>query len=271
MKEEEKLPRVATVLTTHNAEDTVEDTLESIEAQNYENMEVWIYDDYSRDKTRQKLLWYENSSDYDVNLILSDENTGHPYQGMNEVLKWCEADLIAVIDHDDLWHPQKTLVQVQAWMDHDKAVAVGSNRWIWYEDQDRITSHKRDEWSSFAQHTTLLFENRDGWRYPLDVTKKDMAFQKNVLCRGEKKVLNVQHPLCVHRVRDDGGSLADTWSSVSDLPRVARRDGLFEALYESYNMLVPARWRNWLSHRVFKPHLSQEDVLDVTWTPVRLN
>jgi len=268
---EETLPRVAALLTTYNAEDTVLDTLESVEAQNYSNMEVWVYDDASTDETVDILRDYKERSEYDVNLLLSDENTGHPYNGMNEVLERCDADLVGVIDHDDLWHPQKTLVQVQAWMDHDKAVGVGSNRWIWYEDQDRITRHQREEWAGFAQHTTLLFENRDGWRYPLDVTKKDMAFQKNVLCQGQKKIFNVQHPLCVRRVRDEGSSLSDTWGSVSDLPRVARRDGVFEALYESYNMLVPAQWRNWLSHRVFKPHLSKKDVLDVTWTPVRLN
>jgi len=265
------MPRVAALLTTYNAEDTVRDTLKSVEAQNYDNMEVWVYDDASTDDTPSILQDYKAKSDYEVNLLFSEQNTGHPYQGMNEVLDRCDADLVGVIDHDDLWHPQKTIVQVQAWMDHDRAVGVGSNRWIWYQDQDKITQHRRDEWAGFAQHTTLLFENRDGWRYPLDVTKKDMAFQKNVLCQGKNKVFNVQHPLCVRRVRDEGSSLSDTWSSVSDLPRVARRDGVFEALYESYNMLVPASWRNWLSHRVFKPHLSQEDVLDVTWTPVRLN
>lgn len=266
----EELPRVAALLTTHNSQETVEDTLESIEAQNYDNMEVWVYDDASTDNTSKILRDYKRRSDYDVHLLLSDENTGHPYLGMNQVLNRCDADLIAVVDHDDLWHPQKTLVQVQAWLDHDEAVGVGSNRWIWYEDQDMITRHQRGEWSDFAQHTTLLFENRSGWRYPLDVTKKDMAFQKRVLCRGEERVFNVQHPLCVHRVQDDGDSLADTWSSVGDLPRIARRDGLFEAIYESYNMLVPAAWRNWLSHSVFKRHLSKEDKLDPTWTPVRV-
>ena len=110
-------PKVSIIMTTYNGGKYIFETIESIRKQTYRNWELIIIDDGSTD----------NSPDI-VNAV-KDERI-HLYKAgrigtngtlKNIGLKTVSGELIAFIDHDDLWAPQKIEKQVAALQQYKEA------------------------------------------------------------------------------------------------------------------------------------------------------
>ena len=110
-------PKVSIIMTTYNGGKYIFETIESIRNQTYRNWELIIIDDGSTD----------NSPDI-VNAV-KDERI-HLYKAgrigtngtlKNIGLKTVSGELIAFIDHDDLWAPQKIEKQVAALQQYKEA------------------------------------------------------------------------------------------------------------------------------------------------------
>jgi len=110
-------PKVSIIMTTYNGGKYIIETIESIRDQTYKNWELIIVDDGSTD----------NSPDI-VNAV-KDERI-HLYKAgrigtngtlKNIGLKTVSGELIAFIDHDDLWAPQKIEKQVAALQQYKEA------------------------------------------------------------------------------------------------------------------------------------------------------
>lgn len=131
-------PLVSAVVPAFNAEATLEHTLRSIAAQDYERLEILIVDDGSTDATaeiaerfcaaepRARLLRKENGG------VASARNLG---------IGEARGDYVAPIDADDLWHPAKISKQV--------AAALGAPEppgfvYCWFRDIDEAGQVWRD-------------------------------------------------------------------------------------------------------------------------------
>jgi glycosyltransferase involved in cell wall biosynthesis len=105
------MEKVSVILTTFNAEKTIQTTLDSILNQSGLNsefhFELLIVDDCSTDLTTQILK--QNG----VNFFVTDVNSGGPNKGRNIGLKKATGDYICFIDHDDIWDSQKTRQQLK--------------------------------------------------------------------------------------------------------------------------------------------------------------
>jgi glycosyltransferase involved in cell wall biosynthesis len=101
--------RVAVVIPAYNAEDTLADTLDSVLAQTHRNLEIVVVDDGSTDNTRKIADSYA-ACDPRVRVI-SQENGGVA-RARNAGIAATTAEFIAPIDADDLWHPEKTRLQL---------------------------------------------------------------------------------------------------------------------------------------------------------------
>ena len=72
-------PLVSVIVITYNSSNTVIETLDSIAAQTYKDIELIISDDCSKDDTVKRIkLWIEEHKDFFVNcrIITTEENTG---------------------------------------------------------------------------------------------------------------------------------------------------------------------------------------------------
>ena len=94
-------PRVSVVIPTYNRPDLLLETLESVLAQTYKNLQIIVVDDGSTAETRE-LLDKFSPRVQSIRLGRSGISTAR-----NTGVDAAEGEFIAFVDHDDLWDPQK--------------------------------------------------------------------------------------------------------------------------------------------------------------------
>lgn len=104
-------PKVSIITPAYNAEALVGRTIQSVIDQTFEQWELIIVDDCSTDNTRGVVKsWC--AGDSRIRLIALEENFGGPAGPRNVGVANAEADYVAFLDADDIWHPQKLEVQL---------------------------------------------------------------------------------------------------------------------------------------------------------------
>lgn len=97
-------PLVSVVVITYNSRDYIEETLESIKEQSYQNIELIISDDNSKDNTVEFCTnWLKENADRFVNskIIAAKKNTGIP-SNCNRGILASEGEWIKIIGGDDI-------------------------------------------------------------------------------------------------------------------------------------------------------------------------
>lgn len=116
------MPDLSVFMPCWNAEDTLPDALDSIQAQTLEDFELVAVDDGSTDRTLE-ILRERAASDPRIRVI------PRPHQGIvgaaNTALNHCRGELTARMDADDLSHPDRLQLQVQYLRDHPETAVVG--------------------------------------------------------------------------------------------------------------------------------------------------
>lgn len=99
-------PLVSAIIPTYNRAHIVCEAIESVLAQTYPHIEVIVVDDGSKDDTLARLQQYG-----DRIRVVSQANAG-PAAARNRGIAVARGDLIAFLDSDDIWLPEKTEQQV---------------------------------------------------------------------------------------------------------------------------------------------------------------
>jgi glycosyltransferase involved in cell wall biosynthesis len=100
-------PRVSVIVPAYNAASYIRETLDSILAQTYKNLETIVIDDGSTDDT-YKIIENEYR---DVRCIRTDQ--GGPARARNIGIMNSDGEFIAFLDADDIWRPEKLEKQVK--------------------------------------------------------------------------------------------------------------------------------------------------------------
>jgi glycosyltransferase involved in cell wall biosynthesis len=120
---------VSAVITAHNGERFLRETLESVFAQDYDPFEVVFVDDGSSDGTAEIARSFRLRYVY-------QENAGLP-AARNAGVALAAGDLIAFGDDDDLWPRTRLTVQASFLREHpDVGCVLGRNEWIIEEGAD---------------------------------------------------------------------------------------------------------------------------------------
>jgi len=105
-------PSVNVLIVTYNQEEIIEETIESVVDQSYENIsKIIISDDESKDETPNIIMEYakKNQSIYP---LLAEKNRGITYN-MNRALSQANGNFISFLDGDDLMFHNKIEKQVK--------------------------------------------------------------------------------------------------------------------------------------------------------------
>jgi glycosyltransferase involved in cell wall biosynthesis len=105
-------PLVSVIMPTYNAAPFVAESIESVLAQTYELIELLVVDDASDDETPAIVEGYARRYPEHVRFQRSAERAG-PCRRRNDALDLARGRLIAWLDHDDLWAPEKTAKEVE--------------------------------------------------------------------------------------------------------------------------------------------------------------
>jgi glycosyltransferase involved in cell wall biosynthesis len=135
-QEKRQLPRVSVIIPTHNRKAFVQEAVDSVLAQTYEDFELIVVDDGSTDGTGKVLKRYENRL-----LYLYQANQGVS-AARNNGLALAQGEFIAFLDSDDLWLPKKLAIQV-AFMDQHPQAQICYTDELWIRRGKRVNPKKR--------------------------------------------------------------------------------------------------------------------------------
>jgi len=137
MKEND--PLVSIIIPVYNGEKYVRETLDSCMDQTYQNIEIIIVDDESKDNTLDILKEYEKKDNRIQVISVSKQN------GLGNVInigiRQSKGEYIARMDEDDVMYPTRLEKQVEYLNNNPKCVAVGGQIDI-IDAQSKITGHR---------------------------------------------------------------------------------------------------------------------------------
>ena len=130
------MPQVSVIIPAYNAERTIKQTIESVQQQTFQDFELIVINDGSKDRTVELV-----QSIKDERLkIFSFENGGLPV-ARNRGISHATGEFIAFLDADDLWTPDKLELQLTALKQHPEAgVAYSWTSFMDVNDQGEAVS-----------------------------------------------------------------------------------------------------------------------------------
>ena len=144
------MPKVSVLLSSYNHEKYVGEAIESVLGQTFSDLELIIFDDGSKDKSRDIISSYKDGR---IRCFLREENRG-PLVCLKEALEVAVGEYVAIHHSDDVWAPDKLAKQV-AFLDSHKEYAACFT------------------WANFIDEEGESFEVPEGYFY------KDVFRQEN--------------------------------------------------------------------------------------------
>lgn len=128
---------VSVIIPTFNRSSKVVRAISSVLHQTFTDYEIIVVDDGSTDATEPAVTWFKERVAY----IGHSSNRGVS-AARNTGIRRSTAPLIAFLDSDDHWLPEKLAVQVALFNQHPKAVACQTEE-IWIRNGRRVNPKKK--------------------------------------------------------------------------------------------------------------------------------
>ncbi len=166
-------PLISVVINCYNGEKFVAHAIDSILAQTYERFEIIFWDNQSSDRSAEILKKYKDSR---IKYYLAPIHTSL-YEARNEAVSVSSGCLIAFLDVDDWWHPEKLAIQVSEFSDL-KVGAVYSKYWKYDQESQKQYLSKKGGLASGWIASSLLRDYQVGF---LTVIVRRSALRKSNL------------------------------------------------------------------------------------------
>lgn len=109
-------PKVSVIIPTYNRGNQLRICLKSLQEQSFKNFEVIVCDDGSTDNTPEVIEEFKDLLDLEY---IQDVNFGGPARPRNNGLKKAKGEIIAFLDSDDWWYPNKLEISLQYFPEYD--------------------------------------------------------------------------------------------------------------------------------------------------------
>lgn len=149
--------KVSVLIPAYNAAPYIEQTLASVLAQTWPNLEVIVVDDGSRDDTLAKAQRYAS----DKVQVVSQPNAGAS-AARNRAFALATGDYIQYLDADDLLHPNKLKAQLDCLAQHPEARIAASAWGMFYDVPDEQSLRPTVLWQDYhdpVQWLVTAWEN----------------------------------------------------------------------------------------------------------------
>ena len=128
-------PLISVLIPTYNNGKYIKQAIESVYAQNYDNIEIIVVDDGSTDNTKEIVEKYK-----DIKYFYT-KHKGIPFV-RNLALEKSHGEYIAFLDSDDYWLPEKLNTQIQYFKNHSECEIVFTKHENFFE-EEKIKTDKR--------------------------------------------------------------------------------------------------------------------------------
>lgn len=115
-------PKVSVIIPAYNGADFLGETIQSVLGQTYPNFELIIVDDASTDNTAEVVGQFKDSR---IKYLVHEVNQGADASRLTAT-RASKGDLLALLDQDDLFHPEKLQAHV-TFLDHNLEIGFSYN------------------------------------------------------------------------------------------------------------------------------------------------
>ncbi|WP_199426062.1 glycosyltransferase family 2 protein [Thermaerobacillus caldiproteolyticus] len=194
---------ISIITPAYNCSLYILDTIKSVQSQTYQNWEMIIVDDCSKDSTVE-IIKNEAEKDKRIKLIELSKNSGAAI-ARNTAIQNAKRKYIAFLDSDDLWYPEK---QVAFMQENDIAFSFTSYRIINEDgtETDKIINVPKEiDYKGLLKNTiigclTVMLDVSKLClvQMPNIRTRQDTALWLSILKKGYK-AYGIQEPLSKYR------------------------------------------------------------------------
>lgn len=117
--------KVSIITPLYNSESFIAETIQSVISQTYNNWEMLIIDDCSKDKSSEIVKTYK-SLDERIKYFKTDFPSGSPTKPRNIGVEKANGRYIAFLDSDDLWEQNKLETQLRVLEDESVAIVFSN-------------------------------------------------------------------------------------------------------------------------------------------------
>ena len=164
-------PAVTIIICCYNAAGTLAQTLESLQAQTHEALEILVVNDASTDETPEMVARYQ-ASDPRIRMVTHDQNLGLAH-GRKTGVEHASHALLTFIDADDIAMPNMIERLVEELLADDKRLGVSAYRVYFDDDRDlgvqKVGPTTREDYMRLYNGQKLVFLS-----YPNLVRKSDV-------------------------------------------------------------------------------------------------
>lgn len=159
------LPLVSVITVCYNSSSTIAQTISSVLAQDYPNIEYIIVDGDSNDGTVDIIKSYENQ----IDKFISEKDDGI-YEAMNKGIEMASGEIIGILNSDDLYYENTTISNVVHEM-NEKHVDIIYGDLVYFRTKDESKIVRYYEGRDFSR--TLVSK---GWvpPHPTFFVKKEV-------------------------------------------------------------------------------------------------
>jgi len=225
---------VTVLMAVRNGLPYVEEAVESVLRQTFQDFELVIVEDASTDGTRERLRTF---TDPRIRLVCNDSQQGQT-RSLNRGLELAQGRLVARIDADDICFPDRLETQVR-FLDRNPKIAVVGSRWIGLSPSGKPLGTRgntlSDDGSFLGRllrgdcplyHTTVMFrkeavEQAGGYDAAFKIGQ-DYDLWARMAARGLRAVV-LETPLVFYRFHARQQSVADRPAHQEELLEAHRR------------------------------------------------
>ena len=154
-------PLVSIITVAFNSEKTICHTIESVLTQTYDNIEYWIIDGDSRDRTVEIAESYRvQMENKGIHYYILSEPDGGIYDAMNKGIRKATGEIIGIINSDDWYEPEAVETAV------DTFHMTGCD--LMYAN---IRMHKADGSTFVKTARSRRFQTSRDWNHPTTFVK----------------------------------------------------------------------------------------------------
>ena len=128
--------KVSIITISYNSAETIQDTIESVLAQDYADIEYIIVDGASSDGTMEIIKKYQDR----IAKVICESDSGI-YDAMNKGLKLATGELIGILNSDDVYKDSKVISDVVSTVQDSNSDALYAD--LVYSDRNDLTRVKR--------------------------------------------------------------------------------------------------------------------------------
>jgi glycosyltransferase involved in cell wall biosynthesis len=144
---------ISVIIPCYNSEKYIKKTLSSVLSQSYRPDEILVVDDGSEDETRNILESYFSQ----IKILCHPNNSNlGTAASMNLGIKHTKSELIAFLDHDDLWYPTKLSEQVKIFEKYPDVGLVYTNVFVIDENDNDLFKIYPDDFKELNKPDQLL-------------------------------------------------------------------------------------------------------------------